>query len=107
MFGRNLISAMVEFEIKGIKCDHCDYRDDDVKFSEYPDYINQQCPLCYHNLLTKEEYHSCIRQYAFIAKYNKVMNILKWVNPMHYWRLLFGDNRRKTQVTVKFLNDKK
>jgi hypothetical protein len=98
---------MTEFEIAGIKCDHCDYRDDSVKFSEYPAYIDKQCPLCYHNLLTLDDYTNCLKQYAFVARMNKIENVLKWLNPFHYWRLIFGDNRETTQITVKFLNKNK
>lgn len=30
------------------------------------------------------------------------MNVLKWLNPFHYWRLLFGDKRKYKVVEVKF-----
>lgn len=98
---------MIEFEIKGIKCDNCDYRDDSVHFHDYPEYVDRPCPLCQHNLLTIKEYNDCLKQYTLVERLNRVGNVLKWINPLYYWRLIFGDNRRKTQVTVKFLNDKK
>lgn len=41
--------------IKGIKCDSCDYRDDDVSFDDYPQYLNKPCPECGANLLTKSD----------------------------------------------------
>lgn len=33
---------------------------------------------------------------------NKRMNVLKWLNPFHYWRLLFGDKSKYKVVEVKF-----
>jgi predicted nucleic-acid-binding Zn-ribbon protein len=41
--------------IKGIKCDNCDYRDDDVSFDDYPQYLNKPCPECGENLLTQAD----------------------------------------------------
>lgn len=48
--------AAVQFMISGIKCDACDYRDDDVKLSEYPEYVNKPCPECGANLLTEADF---------------------------------------------------
>lgn len=49
-------------EITGIKCDNaqCDYRDDSVKFDEYPQWVNKPCPECGENLLTQENYDACL-----------------------------------------------
>jgi len=44
--------------VSGIKCDKplCDYRDDDVAFEEYGEWVNKPCPKCQSNLLTKRDY---------------------------------------------------
>lgn len=41
----------------GLKCDNpnCSYTND-VKFEEYPNWINKPCPNCGENLLTEQDY---------------------------------------------------
>lgn len=53
-----IIKGFNMMEIKGIKCDNknCNYENDDVKFEEYPSYINKPCPVCGSNLLTQIDY---------------------------------------------------
>jgi hypothetical protein len=29
---------------------------------------------------------------------NKLNNIFRWLNPFHYWRLIFGDKRNATNI---------
>lgn len=50
-------------KISGIKCDNpkCDFADSSVAFEDYKDYVNQPCPLCGENLLTKKDYRNCKR----------------------------------------------
>ena len=52
----------LELFIKGIKCDNkeCDFRDDKVKFEDYQEWLNKQCPKCGENLLTTEDYNKCL-----------------------------------------------
>ena len=50
----------IELTISGIKCDACDYRDDDVKFEDYPLWLNKPCPKCEANLLTVKDYDECL-----------------------------------------------
>lgn len=88
----------VYFTFIGLKCDYCDYRDDTVGFSDYKDSIGRPCPKCSNSLLTQEEYDLCIFQMKIVNVFNKVGNVLRWLNPFHYWRLMFGDKR-----TVKTL----
>ena len=45
----------VEFNIRGIKCDACDYKDEDVKFEDYKEWLNKPCPKCGANLLTEKD----------------------------------------------------
>lgn len=41
-------------EIKGIKCDHCDWSDMEIEFD--PDFwLNKPCPECGENLFTPED----------------------------------------------------
>ena len=85
--------------ISGIKCDHCHYRDDDVQFSEYEQYINKPCPLCGRSLLTQKEYDDCILIYKRVEYLKRLSHKLRWFNPFHYWRLVFGDKRK--EITLK------
>jgi len=45
---------------KGLKCDHCDYRDDTVERYQYESMINRACPECGENLLTLEDYNNVL-----------------------------------------------
>lgn len=82
--------SKIGFEISGLKCDYCDYRDDSVPFSDYPKSIGRTCPKCGNILLTKKEYDDCIKLYVKIDQLESVLNILKWFNPINYYRYFFG-----------------
>ena len=43
-------------EISGIKCDSCDYRNPDIVFNDYDNWLNKPCPKCGENLLTQADY---------------------------------------------------
>ncbi len=94
----------MEVKISGLKCDHCNYRDDGVLFSEYKDSINKSCPKCGESLLTEKEYNDCLKYYKGVEIINKISNITKWLNPFYYWRLIFGDKREQVKTTIKFPN---
>jgi hypothetical protein len=90
-----------EFRIFGIKCDteHCNYHDDEVKFEDYPKYINSKCPVCGSNLLTQQDYNKCLKMYKAVEIANKIHNVTKWFNPKHYYRLITG--KKKETVTLR------
>ena len=50
----------VELHCNGIKCDHCDYKDNSVKVEDYKDWLNKPCPKCGENLLTQEDYNNAL-----------------------------------------------
>lgn len=91
-------------KISGLKCDYCDYRDDTVPYSDYPASIGKPCPKCGENLLTQAEYDQCEMMIRKVAKIEKALSFLKWLNPFHYWRLIFGDKRQEKALTYKFPN---
>ena len=64
----------IEFNIKGIKCDNpdCDFRDETVKFEDYPLWLNRPCPKCGWNLLTQADLDATK---ALI----KLVNIINWI----------------------------
>lgn len=51
---------MTEINVYGIKCDNpdCDYKNMDVKYEEYPQWLNKKCPDCGENLLTEKDLES-------------------------------------------------
>lgn len=53
--------------ITGIKCDNpnCSWRDENVPFEEYRDWLNRPCPVCGSNLLTQEDYDAVCRLMKF------------------------------------------
>ena len=94
----------MEIKISGLKCDFCNYRDDSIPFEKYKESIGLPCPMCRHSLLTQEEYDDCLKLYANAEKINKVENVLKWLNPLHYYRLIFGDKREMITMEMTFKN---
>lgn len=48
---------VIDLTIVGIKCDNesCDYDNNDVKFSDYEQWLNKPCPECGENLLTEAD----------------------------------------------------
>ena len=97
----------MELKISGLKCDtpHCNYRDDSVKFENYEKNIGRECPICNSNLLTQEDYDRCVSMYNIVNKANAVGSVLKWINPLHYFRLIFGDRRKTSNLKFKYEND--
>ena len=59
-----------EVVISGIVCDNpkCDYRDDTVKFEDYPNYVDRPCPKCKENFIINllKHFPTLIRQ-TFIS----------------------------------------
>lgn len=97
----------MELEISGIKCDtkHCNYRDDSVKFEDYPNWIDNPCPVCGGNLLTQKDYDRCIK----MKKTIKIIHALRWINPFFYIRSAYNFvTRKKTTYyyhETKYEND--
>lgn len=91
-------------KISGLKCDYCDYRDDSVPYSDYPASIGKPCPKCGESLLTQEEYEDCEKLIRKVASIERFLSYLRWLNPIHYWRLVFGDKRNEKTLTIPFPN---
>lgn len=91
------------FEITGIKCDtkDCTWSDEYVQFIDFPKYINKPCPVCSNSLLTEKEYNNCIKMYKRVDIINNINNYTKWLNPLHYYRLIFGDNRKSITKSIR------
>lgn len=92
------------FEISGIKCDtpHCNYREDGVKFKDYPNWINKRCPVCGRNLLTQTEYDQCLKIYDYVEKLYKISHKLRWLNPMFYYNKITGRKPKMYEKTYEF-----
>lgn len=50
------MNKAIEEEIKGLKCDKCDYEDMSINVENYHDYVDAPCPDCGANLLTQADY---------------------------------------------------
>ena len=90
----------MQVKYSGLKCDCCDYRDDEVRFEDYEKYIGYPCPKCRESLLTKEDYQKCLRLIKAVKIANAIGKLLKWGNPLHYYRLIFGDKRKMYSVDI-------
>lgn len=80
-----------EFKISGLQCDtpHCNYRNDDIQYEDYPNHINvTKCPVCSSTLLTQEDYNRCVFTYKLVDKVNVIAHKLRWFNPKFYYRLI-------------------
>ena len=97
------IMLVSEFKISGIKCDtpHCNWRDDDVQFADYPQFIDKPCPVCNSNLLTEQDYIKCLKMYRIVDRANKISNMLKWLNPKHYYRLITKTTEPEVEMKIR------
>lgn len=89
-------------EISGLKCDYCNWGDDSIPFSAYSDYIDNPCPNCGSNLLTQKEFMQCIKIIDRVARIERVLHALRWLNPLFYVRLLIGDKRKEKTVIIEY-----
>lgn len=81
----------------GLKCDHCTYKDMTVESKDYKNNINKLCPKCGNSLLTQEDYD----YFCKVEKWVNRLNMLRWLNPFHYWRLVFGDKRPMFKIPLE------
>jgi hypothetical protein len=93
-------------KITGLKCDFCNWRDDSIPYSKYAASIGKPCPSCGANLLTKEEFDKCEKIINRVQQIENIIHRLRWLNPFHYWRLVFGDKRKEKTITRDFPNRK-
>lgn len=63
-------NKIMTLNIKGIKCDHCDYSDMEVEVVDYPDWLNRPCPKCGENLLTDADYQTVL----YMTEVARMMN---------------------------------
>lgn len=63
----------MELEIKGIKCDYCDYKNEDVRFENYHEWLNKPCPKCGNNLLTQEDLDSVTKFKKIVDTFNNIL----------------------------------
>lgn len=80
----------IELTVMGLKCDNptCNYRDDTVKFEDYPILVNKPCPDCGSNLLTQADLDTCLKMRETADLMNR----------------LFGDQPEENQ-TIRFKID--
>lgn len=83
LFEKNIeISSL---EIGGIKCDtpFCNYSDDAVTLSQYPEYINKKCPACSGILLTEAD-SNLVNRIVKISKY--INGVANFIIPNYFLR---------------------
>jgi phage FluMu protein Com len=66
------MKSAVEMKIHGIKCDDCDFVDEQVNVEGYESYLNKPCPKCGANLLTEADFNNVK---ALMAIFNAANNI--------------------------------
>lgn len=67
------MKSAMKLDIKGIKCDNCDYKNEDVKLEEYEKWLNKPCPKCGNNLLTQEDLDSVTKFKAIVDTFNEIL----------------------------------
>lgn len=60
----------LSFEIRGIKCDACDFMDKNIEVEDYKNWLNKPCPKCGANLLTQADFDNV----QFLIKTTNLIN---------------------------------
>lgn len=60
----------LQVNIRGIKCDVCDYINPNAKFEDYKQWLNKPCPQCGANLLTEKD----LRATKALIRWAKIIN---------------------------------
>ena len=65
----------LELQILGIKCDNksCDYKNENVKYEEFDEWLNKPCPKCGENLLTEADLNTMISLIKITNFLNKIL----------------------------------
>lgn len=63
---------IMQVDIRGIKCDVCDFKDDTVRLEDYPEWLDEPCPKCGANLLTQADLDSVLRLVRFVNAVNRI-----------------------------------
>ena len=90
-----------DYEIRGIKCDSCDWKDESVNKKDYHKFLNTPCPVCGENVLTKQDY--TFTKYLII--FSNILNVV--VFPYHITLYLFSKKYRMKFVIAKIEMDGK
>src|SRR5699024_8193411 len=69
------MTKAMDLNIRGIKCDSCDYKNMDIEVGEYEAWLNEPCPKCGENLLTKEDLDS-------MKELIKIINLMNMASPV-------------------------
>ena len=97
---------IVEYHIAGIKCDHCDWRNDNVKVEDFDLWLNVPCPKCRQNLLTQVDY-DLSRRLIFIMKWTN--RLFGWTayffKPKMYWSKVETNGTGEVKITTEKLPD--
>ena len=69
---------VIKSNISGIKCDNpeCSYRDDEVKYEDYINWVNKPCPECGSNLLTESDYHVVLKMVKAVNFINRLVTMV-------------------------------
>lgn len=72
--GETMKNAL-ELQILGIKCDNksCDYKNENVRYGEFEEWLNKPCPKCGETLLTEADLNSMKSLIKITAFLNKVL----------------------------------
>ena len=45
----------IQFELNGLQCDKCDWKDENIPFDEWEEWLDKPCPECGAVVLTHEQ----------------------------------------------------
>jgi hypothetical protein len=64
----------IEVERNGLQCDNpnCDWKDEQINFDNFKDYLNTPCPKCGENVLTETDYENTLKFYEQIDFINSL-----------------------------------
>lgn len=58
----------------GLQCDNptCDWKGEHIKFEDYKNHINEECPKCGENILTEDDYMNAVLFHAAVDIVNSM-----------------------------------
>lgn len=89
----------INYDIRGIKCDACDWKDENISLSNYKHYVNCPCPKCGANILTETDFKTTNN----IVLMSKIINVFAF--PIHFPLYLISKKYRAKFITNKIEMD--
>lgn len=110
---RNSKNEVIQLSHSGLKCDNptCDWKDETIHPSTWPDYINAACPKCGENILTLEDYERSMLFYKVVLKIKNfhektwLGKFMTWISPKSKERATITYDSHNNKLEIKKNDD--